>query len=77
MGIGVSIVMIAVGAILKFATDFRFSEIGVGVPGIELSLDLDAIGVILMVAGGLGLLVTLVLHRRAGWDGGGARRMPY
>ena len=48
MGIGTSIFLIAVGAILKFAVNAKVS-------GIEIS----TIGVILMVAGILGLLVSL------------------
>ncbi len=50
MGIGVSIFLIALGAILTFAID-------AAVDGI----DLDAIGVILMVVGGLGLLASLLI----------------
>ena len=52
MGTGVSIFLIAVGAILAFAVDTT-----------ARGVDLDAIGVILMVVGTLGLLFTLVL-----WD---------
>lgn len=51
MGIGVSIFLIAAGAILAFAVDVNTSS----------GVDLDTIGVILMVVGGLGLLATLVL----------------
>jgi uncharacterized iron-regulated membrane protein len=57
MTIGVSIFLIAVGAILTFATDVSVS-----------GLDLDVVGVILMVAGILGLMLTLVIwapRRRA------------
>lgn len=50
MGIGVSIILLAIGAILAFATN-------VSVNGV----DLDAIGIILMIAGGVGLLITLIL----------------
>jgi hypothetical protein len=50
MGIGVSILLLAIGAIITFATSVTVS-----------GLDLDAVGVILMIAGGLGLLVSLVL----------------
>lgn len=73
MGIGVSIFMLAVGAILKFATDFEFSGAAIDAPGVRFSFDLDALGVILMIVGGLGLLVALVIHR-VGGDAGGARR---
>jgi hypothetical protein len=50
MGTGVSIFLIAAGAILTFAVDTP-----------ARGVDLDAIGVILMVVGILGLLFTLVL----------------
>lgn len=49
MGIGISVFLIAVGAVLAFAVD-------VGTSGV----DLDAIGVILMLVGGLGLLVSML-----------------
>jgi ABC-type antimicrobial peptide transport system permease subunit len=57
MGIGVSIFLIALGAILTFATDVSVS-----------GLDLDVVGIVLMVAGALGLIMTLVIwgpRRRA------------
>jgi len=50
MGIGVSIFLIALGAILVFATDVSVS-----------GLSLDAVGVILMVVGALGLVMTLLV----------------
>ena len=50
MGTGVSIFLIAAGAILTFAVETQAQGV-----------DLDAIGVILMVVGILGLLFTLVL----------------
>jgi hypothetical protein len=50
MGIGVSVFLIALGAILTFATEFRVS-----------GLDLDVVGVILMVAGLIGLLMNLLI----------------
>ena len=50
MGTGISMFFIAVGAILTFAVN-----------GSTSGVDLDAIGVILMVVGILGLLFTLVL----------------
>ena len=50
MGIGTSIFLIAVGAILKFA-------VTASVSGIELA----TVGVILMIVGGLGLLISLFL----------------
>jgi hypothetical protein len=50
MGIGASIFLIAVGAILAFAIDYNVSGI-----------DLSVVGWILMVVGALGLVVTLVI----------------
>ena len=50
MRIGASLFLIAVGAILKFAVTRRVSGI-----------DLTTVGVILMVVGALGLVLTLVL----------------
>lgn len=55
MGIGTSIFLIAVGAILKFAVTATIS-------GIELA----TVGVILMVVGIIGLLVSLVFLAQAG-----------
>lgn len=58
MTIGVSIFLIAVGAIITFALDAHVSGI-----------DLDVVGVILMLAGLVGILLELVLfapRRRAG-----------
>jgi len=57
MGIGVSLFLIALGAILTFATDVSVS-----------GLSIDAVGVILMVVGALGLVMTLLVwgpRRRA------------
>jgi hypothetical protein len=56
MGIGVSVFLLAAGAILTFALDLRVSGI-----------DLDVVGWILMAAGALGLIVTMII-----W--GGRRR---
>lgn len=53
MGIGTSIFLIAVGAILKFAVTATVS-------GIELS----TVGVILMVVGVIGLLISLLFLMR-------------
>jgi hypothetical protein len=50
MGIGVSIFLIAVGAILTFAVDATLSGVSI-----------QTIGIILMAAGALGLIVTLVM----------------
>jgi len=49
VGIGASIVLLAVGAIMTFALEVTME-----------GLDLDTVGVILMVAGGLGLLISLL-----------------
>lgn len=63
MGIGVSIFLIALGAILAFAVDVTVS-----------GLDLNTIGVILMIIGVVGLAVTmLILNGGGGWYGGSRR----
>lgn len=49
MGIGISIFLIAVGAVLAFA-------VNVAVEGVELY----TVGVILMIVGGVGLLASLL-----------------
>ena len=54
MAIGTSLFLLAVGAILKFAVE-------VTVAGI----DLEVVGVILMVIGGFGLLLSLFMMNRA------------
>lgn len=58
MGFGASIVLIALGAILNYAVTFRIT-----------GLDLHVVGLILMVAGAAGLIVSLLF-----WAGEGARR---
>ncbi len=58
MGIGVSVFLLAVGAILAFAVD-------ASVP----NANLDMIGMILMIAGGLGLLVSLAFAASRRGDG--------
>ena len=58
MGIGVSVFLIAVGAILAFAVDYAVSGI-----------DLATVGYILMVAGAIGLVVALSFLN--GWGGRG------
>jgi hypothetical protein len=50
MGIGTSIFLIAAGAILYFAVDANVS-----------GLDISTVGLILMICGGLGLLISLFL----------------
>lgn len=63
MGIGVSVFLIAVGAVLAFAVDVSVS-----------GLDLDTVGLILMAAGIIGLVATLFLFNGRGWGGGARRR---
>ena len=58
MGIGASVFLIAIGAILAFAVDLTVS-----------GLDLSAIGVILMIAGAIGLVVTMLVFGGGGWGG--------
>jgi hypothetical protein len=53
MTIGTSLFLIAVGAILKFATHFHV-----------VGIDLQTVGVILMLVGGFGLLLGLFLMVR-------------
>ena len=53
MGIGASIFLLAVGAILAFAVDWTVQGV-----------DLDAVGIILMIAGCIGLAVTLAMMSR-------------
>jgi len=60
MGIGVSIILIAAGAILTWAVNASVS-----------GLELQTIGVILMVVGGLGLLLSLIFW--SSWGGFGGR----
>ena len=67
MGIGVSIVLIAVGAILIW-----------GITGEVAGFDIDAIGVILLVVGALGLLLSMIFW--SSWGGPGywtSRRRTY
>lgn len=61
MGISASLVLIAVGAVLTWAVTATVSGI-----------DLDTVGVILMVVGAVGLLLALVFWSSRG--GIGARR---
>jgi hypothetical protein len=56
MGIGVSLLLIAVGAILTWAVE-------VSVAGV----DIDAIGVILLVVGALGLVLSMIFW--SSWGG--------
>jgi Domain of unknown function (DUF6458) len=63
MGIGVSLILIAVGAILTWAVETSVS-----------GLDINAVGVILMIVGLVGLLISLVFW--SSWGAGipGGRR---
>ena len=66
MGIGVSLILIAVGAILTWAVETTVSGVNINV-----------VGVILMVVGIAGLLISLMFWSSwGGWGrpGGGPRR---
>jgi hypothetical protein len=56
MGIGVSIFLLALGAILAFAVDVQTS-----------GLDLNTVGVILMVVGAIGLATSFLFWDRMGF----------
>ena len=58
MGIGTSIFLIAVGAILRYAVD-------VNVEGVEI----DTVGLILMVVGIIGLVISLAIVFMGTGDG--------
>ena len=60
MGIGVSVFLLAVGAILTFAVNATANGI-----------DLDMVGVILMIAGVIGLLTSMLFWNS--WGGFGRR----
>jgi len=66
MGLGVSIFLIAVGAILTWA-------VNVSVSGLEL----QTIGVILMVVGALGLVLSMIFWSSWGGFAGERRRTTY
>jgi Domain of unknown function (DUF6458) len=66
VGIGVSLILIAVGAILTWAVNTEVS-------GIEI----QTIGVILMIVGIAGALLSLVFWSSWGGTGGGRRRTTY
>ncbi len=61
MGIGVSLVLIAVGAILTWAVTATASGI-----------DLNTVGIILMVVGAVGALISLIFW--SSWGGFGGTR---
>ena len=62
MGIGVSVFLIAVGAILTWAVNVTTSGV-----------DLDTVGVILMVVGALGLLMSMLFWSSFAPFGAGGR----
>jgi hypothetical protein len=65
MGIGVSLILIAAGAILTWAVNATVSGV-----------DINTIGVILMVVGAIGLVLSLMFW--SSWGGvGGRRRTTY
>ena len=67
MGIGVSLVLIAIGAILTWAVNATLSGV-----------DVNAVGVILMIVGAVGLLLSLMFWSSWGSYGvsrGGTRRV--
>ena len=61
MGIGASLVLIAIGAILAFAVNVDAE-----------AFDIDTIGVILMVVGAVGALLSMMFW--SSWGGFGNRR---
>jgi uncharacterized protein DUF6458 len=63
MGIGVSLILIAVGAVLTWAVNATVS-----------GLDINTVGVILMVVGVVGLVLSLMFWSSWGGVGGTARR---
>jgi hypothetical protein len=67
VGIGVSILLVAAGAILIW-----------GVTGEVAGIDIDAIGVILLIVGAIGLLLSMIFW--SSWGGPGywtSRRRTY
>jgi hypothetical protein len=66
VGLGVSIFLIAVGAILTWAVNAEVS-----------GLDLNVVGVILLIVGIVGLLVSMIFWSSWGGVGGARRRTTY
>jgi hypothetical protein len=60
MGISLSILLLAVGAVLTWAVSAEVS-----------GMDINAVGIILMIVGAIGLLVSLVFW--SSWGGFGSR----
>ena len=67
MGIPVSLILIAVGAVLAFAVHQKSNA----------SVDIDVVGWILMLVGIVGLLLSLLLWERLGPGAWGWHRGPY
>ena len=63
MGIGVSIFLLALGAILAFAVDFQAS-----------GLDINTVGIILMIVGAIGLATSCLFWDRMGFGSTASRR---
>jgi hypothetical protein len=61
MGIGVSVLLLAVGAVLAFAIDVEKSS----------GVNINTVGIILMVAGGIGVLAFLTVFGSWGSRRGG------
>jgi hypothetical protein len=61
MGIGFSLFLVAVGAVLAFAVEVEESS----------GFDINTIGIILMVVGGIGILFSLLFW--SSWGGFGRR----
>lgn len=60
MGIGVSLFLLAIGAILAFAVEVEAT-----------GFNIDTVGVILMIVGGIGLLLSLMFWSSwGGWNRG-------
>jgi hypothetical protein len=64
VGIGVSLILIAVGAVLTWAVNASVS-----------GLDINTIGVILMVVGAIGLVLSMMFW--SSWGAGSRRRTTY
>lgn len=64
MGIGVSVFLLAIGAILAFAVDVNTQ-----------GFDLNTVGVILMIVGAIGLFTSFLFWDRMGFGGYGSRRV--
>ena len=66
MGVGVSLILIAAGAILTWAVNATVSGV-----------DIHTIGVILMVVGAIGIVLSLMFWSSWGGVGGGSRSRTY